>query len=248
MTYLPGMPVLVVDDNAVNRPDPRRDTRPVADAADTGRGRTRRPDRTAGTTNRPVPPFPSSCSTRRCPEMDGFCVAKSDQRAIRRWRGPPIMMLTSGRQGDGARCRELGVTAHLMKPVGERQPAGRHPDRPAARGPSIAERPKSRWSAGMPARKPANPAHPAGRGQQRQPAARRASARKTRPHRRRRRDRGEALAALDEPGSGGSIDPDGRADARHGRLRGHRNHPCTRANIGNPSTNHRDDRPRHEGR
>jgi CheY-like chemotaxis protein len=49
--------------------------------------------------------------------MDGFAVAE----AIRNdpeLAGTAIVMLTSGRQGDGARCRALGKTA-LMKPVGQ---------------------------------------------------------------------------------------------------------------------------------
>jgi CheY-like chemotaxis protein len=52
------------------------------------------------------------------PEMDGFAVAeaiKNDQELA----GPRILMLTSGRQGDGARCRALGVAASLVKPASQ---------------------------------------------------------------------------------------------------------------------------------
>jgi CheY-like chemotaxis protein len=54
------------------------------------------------------------------PGMDGFCVA----RAIRddpTLASTAIVMLTSGRLGDGARCQALGNAVHLMKPVGERE-------------------------------------------------------------------------------------------------------------------------------
>jgi CheY-like chemotaxis protein len=53
------------------------------------------------------------------PEMDGFALAeqvKSDPALA----GIPIMMLTSaGQRGDGARCREAGISAYLPKPVSQ---------------------------------------------------------------------------------------------------------------------------------
>jgi signal transduction histidine kinase/DNA-binding response OmpR family regulator len=53
------------------------------------------------------------------PEMDGFSLAervKGDPKLA----ATPIMMLTSaGQRGDGARCRELGVSAYLTKPVSQ---------------------------------------------------------------------------------------------------------------------------------
>jgi len=51
------------------------------------------------------------------PEMDGFTVA---QRIAERheFAGITIMMLSSaGRLGDARRCRELGIAAHLTKPI-----------------------------------------------------------------------------------------------------------------------------------
>ena len=51
------------------------------------------------------------------PEMDGFMLAeriKSEPGLV----GASVMMLTSaGHLGDAARCRELGISAYLMKPV-----------------------------------------------------------------------------------------------------------------------------------
>jgi len=51
------------------------------------------------------------------PEMDGFAMAgQVDQEP--ELEGALIMMLTSGdRQGDSTRCRELGINAHLTKPI-----------------------------------------------------------------------------------------------------------------------------------
>jgi two-component system sensor histidine kinase/response regulator len=51
------------------------------------------------------------------PGMDGFEVAEHirDDESL---QGPKVMILTSaGRRGDAARCRELGVSAYLLKPV-----------------------------------------------------------------------------------------------------------------------------------
>ena len=53
------------------------------------------------------------------PDLDGFSVAQ--QIGIRpELASATIMMLSSGEQlGDAARCRELGVSTHLTKPVGQ---------------------------------------------------------------------------------------------------------------------------------
>ncbi len=51
------------------------------------------------------------------PEMDGFTLAEQIQRRPE-LAGATIMMLTSaGRMGDAARCRELGISAYLVKPI-----------------------------------------------------------------------------------------------------------------------------------
>lgn len=51
------------------------------------------------------------------PEMDGFRLAEEIQKAAAS-PGAVIMMLASGGQrGDAARCRELGVSAYLTKPL-----------------------------------------------------------------------------------------------------------------------------------
>jgi len=55
------------------------------------------------------------------PEMDGFTLAgkMQDDPGL---AGGSIMMLTSaGQLGDGARCRELGISAYLSKPIRQRE-------------------------------------------------------------------------------------------------------------------------------
>jgi CheY-like chemotaxis protein len=51
------------------------------------------------------------------PEMDGFDLA-ARIKSSPELRGPEVMMLTSaGHLGDAARCRDLGISAYLVKPV-----------------------------------------------------------------------------------------------------------------------------------
>jgi CheY-like chemotaxis protein len=115
---LEDLPVLVLDDNATNRlileqmltnwqmkPTVVDGARPALEALEQALSAGR--------------PFPLVITDANMPEMDGFGL-------VERIRGRPalagttIMMLTSNnRLGDAARCRELGVAAYLMKPVGQ---------------------------------------------------------------------------------------------------------------------------------
>jgi len=53
------------------------------------------------------------------PEMDGFSLAK-EVKGDPNLAGAAIMMLTSaGQRSDGLRCRELGISAYLTKPVSQ---------------------------------------------------------------------------------------------------------------------------------
>jgi two-component system sensor histidine kinase/response regulator len=61
--------------------------------------------------------FPLILLDGHMPEMDGFALAERIRRELGSF-GSTVMMLTSaGRLGDAARCRELGVSGYLGKPV-----------------------------------------------------------------------------------------------------------------------------------
>jgi signal transduction histidine kinase/CheY-like chemotaxis protein len=62
-------------------------------------------------------PFPLVLLDGQMPDMDGFSLADKIQNTPN-LVGAAIMMLTSaGHLGDAARCRELGISAYLVKPI-----------------------------------------------------------------------------------------------------------------------------------
>ena len=89
-------------------------------------------------------PFSLVLTDGHMPEMDGFGLAERI-KAAPHLANAVILMLTSGdRLGDVRRCRELGISAYLMKPVRRDElrasiiaalttvkPAGRDKGRPA---------------------------------------------------------------------------------------------------------------------
>jgi PAS domain S-box-containing protein len=116
--HLRNMPVLVVDDNATNRHTleaalERWQMRPVL--ADGGRAAiaAMQAGRSSGRA------FPLVLIDAQMPDLDGFAVAdaiKKDPALA----GATILMLTSaGLRGDAARCRELGISAYLVKPISQ---------------------------------------------------------------------------------------------------------------------------------
>ncbi|MFZ0960875.1 MAG: response regulator [Terriglobia bacterium] len=61
--------------------------------------------------------FPLILLDNQMPDMDGFTFAKR-VKGDPRFKGAIILMLTSGGQrGDAARCRELRISAYLVKPI-----------------------------------------------------------------------------------------------------------------------------------
>ena len=115
---LVGMEVLVIDDNATNRRILTKTLslwKAVPQEVDNG-AEAIIALRAASVAGRP---FPLILLDAQMPEMDGFAVAE----AIRRnpdWHSATIMMLSSaGQRGDAKRCRELGISAYLTKPIGQ---------------------------------------------------------------------------------------------------------------------------------
>lgn len=51
------------------------------------------------------------------PEMDGFTLAERIRATSKMDEAAIIMLTSGGRKGDVSRCEELGIDAHLMKPV-----------------------------------------------------------------------------------------------------------------------------------
>jgi CheY-like chemotaxis protein len=113
---LEGVSVLIVDDNRTNRGILEHMTRGwgmhpvVVDGGDAALAMLR-DQRTAG------PPFQLVLLDLYMPGLDGFDVAERIRRDPS-LAGATIMMLTSGqRLSDADRCRELGVSAFLLKPI-----------------------------------------------------------------------------------------------------------------------------------
>jgi two-component system, sensor histidine kinase and response regulator len=113
---LKGLPVLIVDDNATNRRVLAETVRhwgarPTCSASGPEALDELRWAAGNGT------PFSLVLLDGMMPEMDGFMVAEriGKEKSL---AGVAILMLTSAdRQGDAARCRDLGVASYLVKPV-----------------------------------------------------------------------------------------------------------------------------------
>ncbi len=113
---LVGVPVLVVDDNATNRKilcEVTHSWGMLAQGVEDGPGAIREMESAQQTGKAYRVALIDACM----PEMDGFQLAERVQHDPR-LAGAVIMMLTSsGRRGDAARCRQLGIAAYLVKPI-----------------------------------------------------------------------------------------------------------------------------------
>jgi PAS domain S-box-containing protein len=113
---LKGLRVLVVDDNATNRRILEEmlglwEMRPKT--VDGGKAALKEMQKAADAGE----PYPLVLLDGNMPGMDGFSVAERI-REQPHLAGASIMMLTSSaRPGDRARCLELGVASHLSKPI-----------------------------------------------------------------------------------------------------------------------------------
>ena len=113
---LKGLAVLIVDDNSVSRRVLRRMlSRWGMNATDVPTGNAAlEAMRIAKDIGHP---FPLVLLDGHMQEMDGFMIAEEIKKN-HGLAGATIMMLTSvGHVGDAARCRDLGISAYLVKPV-----------------------------------------------------------------------------------------------------------------------------------
>jgi two-component system sensor histidine kinase/response regulator len=61
--------------------------------------------------------FPLVLLDLHMPDIDGFAVAERIKASPALARAAVLMLTSNGRPGDVDRCRELGIAAHLLKPV-----------------------------------------------------------------------------------------------------------------------------------
>jgi len=110
------LPVLVVDDNATNRrivKEMLRQWRIRPSLVEGGAQALATLERAANAGS----PFPLAIIDGHMPEMDGFTLAETIKNN-RSLSSTMLLMLTSGgERGDAERCRRLGISAYLMKPV-----------------------------------------------------------------------------------------------------------------------------------
>ncbi len=111
-----GLPVLIVDDNATNRlvlveSLGRWGFKP--EAVEGGAAALARLDE-AGPAG-----FALVLLDRHMPEMDGYELARRIRSRAAFTRLPLLMLSSAGQHGDAERCRELGISALLLKPIKE---------------------------------------------------------------------------------------------------------------------------------
>jgi len=113
---LENVRVLVVDDNATNRQILERTLiywrmRPTSVASAAAALSQLREAHVAGV------PFRLMLSDCHMPDVDGFMLVEQVQRSPDLAGLVTIMLTSGGQRGDGARCKELGIAAYLIKPV-----------------------------------------------------------------------------------------------------------------------------------
>ena len=117
---LRGLDVLIVDDNLTNRrllvgilsrwgmtPTAGDDSYSALRALDAANALGR--------------PFPLILLDGQMPVIDGFALAEQIQEQSALVHATVMMLTSAGHLGDAARCRELGISAYLVKPVRQRE-------------------------------------------------------------------------------------------------------------------------------
>ncbi|WP_020475639.1 response regulator [Zavarzinella formosa] len=113
---LRGASVLVVDDNATNRKvlgETLRLWEAVPTCVDSGKAALAELRRAIDAGK----PYKLVLLDAMMPEMDGFMVAEAIAKEPALAEAPIMMLTSADRQGDAARCRSLGLVAHLVKPI-----------------------------------------------------------------------------------------------------------------------------------
>jgi len=113
---LHNLPVLVVDDNFTNRRVllgmlKRWGMRPTA--VEGSRAALQALEIAEGTGRS----FPLVLLDGQMPGMDGFALAELIQKDPKLVGAAIVMLTSAGQVGDATRCRELGITAYLVKPI-----------------------------------------------------------------------------------------------------------------------------------
>jgi len=114
--HLDEMPVLVVDDNATNRRVLEQmlgNWRMTPQLAEGGQAALKELRHAMAHHQ----PFPLVLLDVHMPEMDGFEVAARIKRDPRLAEATIMMISSAQRQGDVARCREIGIAQYLTKPI-----------------------------------------------------------------------------------------------------------------------------------
>lgn len=62
-------------------------------------------------------PFPLILLDGQMPDMDGFILAEHIQKDLQLVNATIMMLTSAGHLGDAARCRKLGISAYLVKPI-----------------------------------------------------------------------------------------------------------------------------------
>jgi len=66
-------------------------------------------------------PFVLLLTDANMPEMDGFTLVERIRQLTDLPKVTMMMLTSAGQRGDAARCRELGIAAYLLKPIGQSQ-------------------------------------------------------------------------------------------------------------------------------